>query len=112
MIGRSHDQVTGDLGFLESQLTGMIRMWHLWDYTFDSDAGLYYYTPNFDAQEYSLPGFVETNGTNNQLELDGPNTYRPSTYLMPVNLARAPTDFLSSLLQVSTLIWWPMREPS
>lgn len=70
--------ITGDLGFLASQLDGMIRMWHEWDYTFDSDIGLYYFTPNFDAQEYSLPGFVVTNGVNNQLELDGPNTYRPS----------------------------------
>ena len=70
--------VTGDFEFFLAQLEGMVRMWHEWDYTFDKDAGLYYYTPVFDAQEYSLPGYVATNGTDNDLEIAGPNTYRPS----------------------------------
>lgn len=77
------------MGFLESQLQGMIRMWHEWDYTFDADAGLYYFTPNWDAQEYSLPGFVASHGVNNALELDGPNTYRPSHNAYMVANARA-----------------------
>jgi hypothetical protein len=70
--------VTGELGFLTAQLDGMVRMWHEWDYTFDSNAGLYYFTPLWDAQEYSLPGYVATKGVDNDLEREGPNTYRPS----------------------------------
>ena len=44
-------QIDGDSRFVNQQLSDMIRMWHEWDYTFDSSAGLYYFTPNFDAQE-------------------------------------------------------------
>jgi glycogen debranching enzyme len=44
---------------------------------YDQDAGLYYFTPNFDAQEYSLPGYVAS-PSGGQLQLDGPDTYRPS----------------------------------
>lgn len=65
------------LGLLISQLDGMVRMWHECDCTFDESVGLHYYTPNFDAQEYTLPGFMVTHSVNNQLELHGPNTYRP-----------------------------------
>jgi hypothetical protein len=71
-------QVDGDKQFAINQLTDMARLWDEWDYTFDTDAGLYYFTPNFDSQEYSLPGFVVAPTGNNQLQLDGPNTYRPS----------------------------------
>jgi hypothetical protein len=81
--------VTGELGFLQSQLQGMIRMWHEWDYTFDGDVGLYYYTPLWDAQEYSLPGFVATDGVDNDLERIGPNTYRPSHNAYMVANARS-----------------------
>ncbi|KAF4635464.1 hypothetical protein G7Y89_g2641 [Cudoniella acicularis] len=70
--------VNGDEAFANGQLDDMIRLWGEWDYTFDSGAGLYYFTPNFDAQEYSLPGYVVAPSGNNQLQLDGPNTYRPS----------------------------------
>lgn len=94
--------VTGELGFLEAQLQGMVRMWHEWDYTFDTGVGLYYYTPNFDAQEYSLPGFVVTNGVNNQLELDGPNTYRPSHNAYMVANARAIASTATMLGQKVT----------
>ena len=89
--------VTGELGFYQTQLQGMIRMWHEWDYTFDSNAGLYYYTPVFDAQEYSLPGYVATNGvdTADGLEYDGPNTYRPSHNAYMVANARAIADAAS-----------------
>jgi hypothetical protein len=38
---------------------------------------LYYYTPNWDAQEYSLPGYI-ADPTGGQLQYDGPNTYRPN----------------------------------
>lgn len=68
----------GDTQFAADQLADMTRLWDEWDYTFDSNAGLYYFTPNFDAQEYSLPGFVVAPSGNDQLQLDGPNTYRPS----------------------------------
>lgn len=81
--------ITGDFGFLQSQLPGMLRMWHEWDYTFDSNVGLYYFTPVWDAQEYALPGYVATNGTHNLLEHDGPDTYRPSHNAYMVANARA-----------------------
>ncbi len=77
------------LGLLISQLDGMVRMWHECDCTFDESVGLHYYTPNFDAQEYSLPGFIVTHGVNNQLELDGPNTYWPSHNAYMVTNAKA-----------------------
>ena len=70
-------QVTGNLQFLENQLSDMIRMWDQWDYTFDSSAGLYYFTPDFDAQEYSLPGYVADPSGDSSLQLVGPETYRP-----------------------------------
>ena len=70
--------VTGDVGFLQAQLPGMVRMWHQWDYAFDPDVGLYYVNPLWDAQEYSLPGFVTTDGVDNELERTGPQAYRPS----------------------------------
>lgn len=57
----------------------MVRLWDAWDYTFDEEVGLYYFTPNFDAQEFSLPGYVAAGTDGNQtLQYDGPNTYRPS----------------------------------
>ncbi|KAI1266931.1 Six-hairpin glycosidase-like protein [Xylariaceae sp. FL1019] len=82
--------VTGDDEFLTTQLDDMIRVWHLWDNVFDSDAGLYYYEPNWDAQEFSLPGFVaDTDGTNSTLRLNGPDTFRPSHNAYMVANARA-----------------------
>ena len=73
-------QVDGDMSFLTSQLPGMIDMWNQWGFTFDSDVGLYYYTPTSDAQEFSLPGWVVSDaGLNNITLLNvGPDTYRPS----------------------------------
>jgi hypothetical protein len=41
--------ISGELGFFRSQLDGMVRMWHQWDYSFDADVGLYYFTPLWDA---------------------------------------------------------------
>ncbi|KAI1172646.1 Six-hairpin glycosidase-like protein [Nemania sp. FL0916] len=82
--------VTGDSQFLASQLNDMIRVWHLWDPYFDTNAGLYYYQPVWDAQELSLPGFiVDPNNTNFELRKDGPDTYRPSHNAYMVANARA-----------------------
>lgn len=84
-------QVDGNTAFLTSQLQGMLQLWHQWDFTFDSEVGLYYYTPTADAQEFSLPGWVVSNGgLNNITLLDvGPDTYRPSHNAYMVANARA-----------------------
>ncbi|KAI0008073.1 Six-hairpin glycosidase-like protein [Xylariaceae sp. FL0662B] len=82
--------VTGDHRFLSTQLDDMVRVWHQWDGVFDTDAGLYYYKPVWDAQELSLPGFVaDPNGTNPTLRMDGPDTFRPSHNAYMVANARA-----------------------
>ncbi|KAI1824093.1 Six-hairpin glycosidase [Xylaria intraflava] len=82
--------VTGDSQFLANQLSDMVRTWHLWDPYFDSTAGLYYYEPVWDAQELSLPGFiVDPNGTDWNLRLNGPDTFRPSHNAYMVANARA-----------------------
>jgi hypothetical protein len=78
---KRRSDANGDKTYASGQLEDMVRLWGQWDYTFDKDAGLYYFTPNADAQEYSLPGYVVApyNGRGiNQLQLNGPNTYRPS----------------------------------
>ena len=81
-------QVNGDKKYTAEQLTDMTKLWGYWDYTFDSGAGLYYYTPNWDAQEFSLPGYIAApNG--GQLQYDGPNTYRPNVNAYMVGNARA-----------------------
>ena len=82
-------QVDGDSNFVNEQLADMVRMWDEWAYTFNSDAGLYYFTPNFDAQEYSLPGYVADPSGSTDVQLDGPNTYRPSHNAYMVANARA-----------------------
>jgi hypothetical protein len=82
-------QVDGDIQFAKDQLSDMIRMWDNWDSVFDKDAGLYYFTPVFDAQEYSLPGYVAAPSGNNDLQLNGPDTYRPSHNAYMVANARA-----------------------
>lgn len=73
-------QVDGNAASLASDLEGMLELWHEWDHVFDSRYGLYYYLPISDAQEFSLPGWVVSNGGLNNLTLTllGPNTYRPS----------------------------------
>ncbi|KAI0868237.1 Six-hairpin glycosidase-like protein [Hypoxylon argillaceum] len=82
--------VTGDSEFLANQLEDMLRVWHLWDPFFDSDAGLYYYEPVWDAQELSLPGFIaDPQNKDWDLRLDGPYTYRPSHNAYMVANARA-----------------------
>jgi hypothetical protein len=82
--------VTGDTAFLSTQLGDLVRLWHQWDGVFDSAAGLYYYEPVWDAQEYSLPGYVaDADGTNPSLRLNGPNTFRPSHNAYMVANARA-----------------------
>ncbi|GAP90349.1 putative six-hairpin glycosidase [Rosellinia necatrix] len=82
--------VTGDNEFLATQLQDMIRVWHLWDHVFDSNAGLFYYQPVWDAQELSLPGFIaDPDNTNWDLRKDGPDTYRPSHNAYMVANARA-----------------------
>ncbi|KAJ8111057.1 hypothetical protein ONZ43_g5718 [Nemania bipapillata] len=82
--------VTGDSEFLATQLDDMVRVWHLWDPFFDSDAGLYYYQPVWDAQELSLPGFIaDPNNKDWDLRKDGPDTFRPSHNAYMVANARA-----------------------
>ncbi|KAI0188678.1 Six-hairpin glycosidase-like protein [Xylaria flabelliformis] len=82
--------VTGDSEYFSTQLDDMIRVWHLWDPFFDSNAGLYYIEPVWDAQELSLPGFIaDPNNTNPQLRNDGPDTFRPSHNAYMVANARA-----------------------
>lgn len=71
--------VTGASDFLAAQVQDMIRVWDLWDRQFDSDVGLYYYEPVWDAQELSLPGFIaDPDNLDWDLRKDGPETYRPS----------------------------------
>lgn len=84
-------EVDGNTAFLTSQLQGMLRLWHLWDFTFDPAYGLYYYTTIADAQELSLPGYVVSNGglNNITLLLVGPDTYRPSHNSYMIANARA-----------------------
>ncbi|KAI0551185.1 Six-hairpin glycosidase [Xylaria curta] len=82
--------VTGDSEYFSTQLDDMIRVWHLWDPFFDSNAGLYFIEPVWDAQELSLPGFIaDPNNTNPQLRNDGPDTFRPSHNAYMVANARA-----------------------
>jgi hypothetical protein len=95
-------QVDGDINFLNEQLADMLRMWDEWDYTFDSDAGLYYFTPNFDAQEYSLPGYVADPSGSTDVQLDGPNTYRPSHNAYMVANARAIAKIATQVGDSST----------
>jgi len=86
-------QVDGDQQFAADQMSDMIRMWNEWDYSFDSSAGLYYFTPDFDAQEYSLPGYVADPTGSSDLQYVGPDTYRPSinAYMKANALAIANT---------------------
>lgn len=81
-------QVTGDSKFTTEQLSDMTRLFGYWDYVYDSSVGLYYFTPNFDAQEYSLPGYIVA-PDGGQLQLDGPNTYRPNINAYMVANSRA-----------------------
>ncbi|KAI1420199.1 Six-hairpin glycosidase-like protein, partial [Xylaria sp. FL1777] len=82
--------VTGDSEFLATQLHDMVRVWALWDPYFDSNVGLYYYQPVWDAQELSLPGFIaDPNNVNWDLRKDGPDTFRPSHNAYMVANARA-----------------------
>ena len=84
-------QVDGNVQFLINQLPGMIDMWNQWYFTFDFGVGLYYYPPTDDAQEFSLPGWVASDGglTNITLLDMGPDTYRPSHNAYMVANARA-----------------------
>lgn len=99
-----HAQVTGDVDFLSAQLEGMVDMFYLWNSTRDSETGLYFCEPVYDAQEYSLVCYVVggPNGTavtewdawdNNYSMLDhGPLTYRPSHNAYMVANSRAIAD--------------------
>lgn len=95
-------QVDGDAQFGYQQLSDFVRMWDEWDYTFDSGAGLYYFTPNFDAQEYSLPGYVADPSGSTDLQLDGPNTYRPSHNAYMIANARAIAEIATQSGDTST----------
>lgn len=99
-----HAQVTGDVEFLTAQLHGMIEMFYLWNSTRDSETGLYFREPVYDAQEYSLVCYVVggPNGTevkewdawdNDYSMLDhGPLTYRPSHNAYMVANSRTIAD--------------------
>jgi hypothetical protein len=79
-------QVTGDADFLVEQLEGMKHVFDKWRDYYDEDSGLYYFTPFYDAQEYSLPSYVW--GDEEDLAT-GPMTYRPSLNSYMVANARA-----------------------
>jgi Mannosylglycerate hydrolase MGH1-like glycoside hydrolase domain len=81
-------QVNGDTKYTTEQLLDMVKLWGYWDYTFDSGVGLYYYTPNWDAQEFSLPGYIVA-PDGGPLQYDGPDTYRPNHNAYMVANARA-----------------------
>lgn len=82
--------VTGNQDLFVAQLDDMVRMWHEWDSVFDTEAGLYYYKPMWDAQELSLPGFIaDPDGMNWDLRKDGPDTFRPNHNAYMVANARA-----------------------
>src|SRR5439155_9151757 len=76
-------QMDGETSYTNFRLSDMIRIWDAWDPYFDQGANLYHFTPEFDAQENSLPGFI----TGNQYH--GPQTYRPSLNAYMVANARA-----------------------
>jgi hypothetical protein len=82
-------QVDGDTAYTTNQLSDMTRLWDEWDFVFDRNANLYHYTPNSDAQEYSLPGYVTPP------VLDGPQTFRPSINAFMVGNARAIANVAS-----------------
>ena len=84
-------QVDGNVQFLINQLPGMIDMWNQWYFAFDFGVGLYHFSPTDDAQEFSLPGWVASDGglTNITLLNVGPDTYRPSHNAYMVGNARA-----------------------
>jgi hypothetical protein len=85
-------KVVGDTQFTAGLLADMIRMWHEWDFTFDSTAGLYYFTPHSDAQEFSLPGYVADPYGDKNLQFGGPDTYRPSHNAYMIANAQAIAD--------------------
>ncbi|KAF7192803.1 Beta-L-arabinobiosidase [Pseudocercospora fuligena] len=97
--------VTGNSAFIGSQLGGLLRMWHEWDSVFDSSVGLYYYTPEFDAQEHSLPGYIADaalgGGNPDNIIYHGPNTYRPSHNAYMVANAEAIVTVANALGNVS-----------
>ncbi|EME87110.1 uncharacterized protein MYCFIDRAFT_29864, partial [Pseudocercospora fijiensis CIRAD86] len=97
--------VTGNTAFIESQLDGLLRMWHEWDGVFDSPVGLYYYTPEFDAQEHSLPGYIADaalgGGNPENIIYHGPNTYRPSHNAYMVANAEAIATVANAVGNVS-----------
>jgi hypothetical protein len=87
-------QVVGNAKYVTDQLSDMTRLWDYWDPVFDTTTGLYYFNPNFDAQEYSLTGYVVA-PDGGQLQLDGPDTYRPSHNAYMVGNARAIANVAS-----------------
>ncbi|KAH8814191.1 Six-hairpin glycosidase-like protein [Hyaloscypha sp. PMI_1271] len=81
-------QVSGDTKYTTDHLTDMARLWGYWDYTYDTEVGLYYFTPNWDAQEFSLPGYIVA-PSGGDLQYNGPNTYRPNVNAYMVANSRA-----------------------
>lgn len=89
--GLNHAMVTGDVDILIDQLNEMVTMYELWKRVYDEDnSGLYYYTTNWDAQEYSLTGYVTGEQTGVEAYIrEGPDTFRPSLNGYMVANARA-----------------------
>lgn len=99
--------VTGDTGFLSSQLQGLIDMYNQWNVTKDKSTGLYHRTPLLDAQEFSLPGFLvggpnggpveHWNSMSNDYNLidNGPEVYRISFNSYMLAAARSISSIAS-----------------
>ncbi|EHL03334.1 hypothetical protein M7I_0553 [Glarea lozoyensis 74030] len=89
---KRRSDANGDKTYASGQLEDMVRLWSQWDDSFDKKTGLYYGTPSSDGQDYSLPGYVTAPYSGrgvNPVQLNGPNTYRPSHNSYMVANARA-----------------------
>ncbi|KIV78006.1 hypothetical protein PV11_09774 [Exophiala sideris] len=111
-------QATGDVAFLQSQIDGMIKMYHLWNSTRDNTTGLYHRTPLLDAQEFSLPGYVVGGPNGGAVDLWnsfqnnfstiwlGPETYRPSFNSYMVSNAQAIATVATLIANQSLVSTW------
>lgn len=69
-------EVNGDKFFVKNQISEMIKIFDSWESMRDQDVELYYITPEWDAQERSLPGYIKPDSSGDPYH--GPLTYRPS----------------------------------
>jgi len=94
--------VDGDKQFAVDQLADMTRLWDEWGYTFDNIAGLYYFTPNFDAQEYSMLSFSFPFShvsrilmpllDVSKLSMHSKKSLEPAKHLEPLHLSNADSE--------------------